>query len=159
MEQQVRLYIQAIHHIVDQELIEGGVLDQTVETMENWYDATLQVKENVTYIKYHESEPDNGEVKTVIKLEGDEVTIIRFGQVKSKQKFCKGKQYKSHYETPYGVLPLEVDTVDMVVDFVSKDDGFIQIDYALDIGGERLGTRKVDIRIVPGNLRHVTYKH
>jgi uncharacterized beta-barrel protein YwiB (DUF1934 family) len=157
-EQQVRLHIQAIHQIEDQELIDHGIIN-TTEKIENWYNGTLHVKENTTYIQYNDTELEQEEVKTVIKVEGQEVTILKFGNVKSTQKFAKGKQYKSNYETPYGVLPLEVETKDMVIDFVSKDDGYIQIDYVLDIGGERLGTRKVDIRVVPQTLRHVTYKH
>lgn len=157
MEQQIRLYIQAIHQIEDQELIDEGILS-TVETYENWYDGVLHVKQNATYIQYNDTEQEE-EIKTVIKIEDEEVTIIKYGHVRSKQIFSKGKQYLSEYETPFGVLPLEVNTKDMVVEFMSKDDGYIQIDYVLDIAGERLGTRKVDIRVLPSPMKHMAYKH
>ncbi|OEF96739.1 DUF1934 domain-containing protein [Desulfuribacillus alkaliarsenatis] len=157
MDQQVHLYIQAIHQIEDQELLEEGIYS-SVEKIENWYEGVLQVKEGTTYIHYNDTEQDE-EIKTVIKIEGQEVTILKFGNIKSKQKFIKGKQHYSEYETPFGVLPLEVDTKDMVVEFVSRDDGFIQIDYVLDIAGERLGSRKVDIRIMPGTMKQKGYKH
>ncbi|OEH85391.1 hypothetical protein BHU72_04695 [Desulfuribacillus stibiiarsenatis] len=158
MEQQVRLYIQAIHQIEDKELIEQGVLSQ-VEKAEHWYEAKLHVKENITYIQYNDTEQENEEVKTIIKIDGQEITILKYGFVKSKQKFMKGVPYQSIYETPYGTLPLEVDTKDINVQFLSKDDGFIQIDYVLDVAGERLGSRKLDIRVMPDTKRHVAYKH
>lgn len=158
MEQRVHLYIQAIHRIEDQEILDRGVID-SIEKMENWYTGTLYVKGDTVYIQYIDTELETEDIRTVIKITGQEVTISKYGQVQSKQKFTKGQQHKSYYQTPFGVLPLEIDTLDIMVDFVAVDDGFIQIEYALDIGGERLGTRKVDIRIAPDTMRHVVYKH
>lgn len=86
------------------------------------------------YISYNETEMtgfDNG-TKTTLKVEGDKVTMTRFGSVNTHMVFKQGEKYLGHYETAYGSF-----TVGIVADEVSINigdcGGDIEIKYMLEI--------------------------
>ncbi len=86
------------------------------------------------FFSYNETEMtgfDNG-TKTTLKVDGDTVTMTRFGSINTQMVFKQGEKYLGHYETPYGSF-----TVGIVADEVSvnidEKGGDIEINYLLEI--------------------------
>lgn len=154
----VIIRIQAIHEIEDPDVAAEGFFE-AAEKIENWHQGSVYQKNKVTYIEYIDEELDAeasenaSNNQSIIKLEADKVTIIRYGPVQSRQTFVEGAQDSSDYITAYGKVPLTIATNKVITNFVRLDSGFIQIEYTLDIGGARIGTRIIDISVMPANQR------
>ena len=67
---------------------------------------TLHEKNNCIYLMYKESH-EGVEVTTSIKIDGEEMTIKRFGASNSTMVFEKGKVNTTNYRTPYGLFNIE----------------------------------------------------
>ena len=91
-------------------------------------------KGNKHYLSYAESEEMTGydHTQTTLKIDGDTVSLTRFGNVNSHMVFKEGKKHIGHYETPYGSF-----TVGIMSDSVNVDIGErsanIRIKYMLEI--------------------------
>lgn len=84
-------------------------------------------------ISYEESELTGLEgTTTVLRIEGERVTLLREGSVNSQMVFEEGRRHLSMYETPYGSLSVGINTRRMR-STVGEDGGDLEIDYAVEI--------------------------
>ena len=69
-------------------------------------------KNDKYYLVYEESELSGMEGSTTtLKIEGeDRVGIRRFGSAKAEMNFEKGKTHSTAYETPYGIMEMNITT-------------------------------------------------
>ncbi len=93
-------------------------------------------KNEAIYIVYEESEISGMEgTTTTLKIEGEVVTLKRFGNNHSQLVFEKGRRFKTQYKTPQGNLSIEILTKSINIDI--KEDwrkACIQINYDINMG-------------------------
>lgn len=90
-------------------------------------------KGSKVYLKYKESEMtgfDN--TTTTLKIDGDTVSMTRFGNFNSHMVFKSGEQHLSHYETPYGSFTIGIISDDVKVK-MDEEKADISIKYLLEI--------------------------
>jgi len=93
-------------------------LDSTLngEQLQHHYRGELYRRGSSVYVRYMESDEQASEVRTIIKLNAQEIKIIRSGQIESEQSFVLHERRRGLYRTRMGVLPLETDTMSMEID-------------------------------------------
>lgn len=91
------------------------------------------------YITYKEQIEGIGDVNTVIKLEGAKISLLRQGALTMKQEFEKGQSSLSTYQSPYGVMPMEVHTRKLAVTWIEGRPQTISIDYQLWLSEQYAG--------------------
>ena len=86
------------------------------------------------YFKYEESEMTgfDSHTTTTLKVDGDTVSMTRFGKVNTHMVFKTGEHHLGHYETPYGSFTIGILSDDVRVD-IGEDKGDISIRYLLEI--------------------------
>ncbi|WP_126428954.1 DUF1934 domain-containing protein [Brevibacillus marinus] len=84
--------------------------DGQVAKMEQQYQSKGAAKPGGWYFTYVESVADVGEVRTVLKVGVDEVTILRQGPLEMKQRFQSGMDSESIYHSPFGRFRMKVYT-------------------------------------------------
>ena len=78
--------------------------------------ADYSIKNGSHYILYEEKLPDSENiVKNLIKLKGSVLEMTKRGPISSRMVFEAGKNHRTDYVTPYGILPLEVSTQELEV--------------------------------------------
>ena len=93
------------------------------------------LKDGKYYITYKETEMTGlAGTTTTLKVEGEKVTLMRFGANNSQMVFEKGHKYTGHYETQYGAFTIGVMPSDVKV-LVGDSGGEINVEYAIEIGG------------------------
>ena len=71
---------------------------------------------------------------TTVKVEEDQVSIIRLGTTNTHLVFKKGQRKYNRYETPYGELLLSIFTNDLSIQYnEEKEPVSIYLDYDLGI--------------------------
>ena len=113
--------------------------DKSEEQLEFITEGKLFEKGESTYLMYDESEFSGFPgCKTTLKLTGDCIKMRRIGEqvgYGTEIVFEKGKRFSGRYETPYGIMDMEVLTND-VINSLSKDGiGSIKIDYHVSLSG------------------------
>ncbi|MGI6778519.1 MAG: DUF1934 domain-containing protein [Acetivibrionales bacterium] len=117
------------------------------QTAENQQDDILELvtegkyykKGETYYVSYNESEVTGMEgTTTTLKVDGDIVTLIRFGAVNSQFVFQKGQRHICHYDTAYGAFTIGVYANEVNVN-INDSGGEIRVDYQLEIGNNRFG--------------------
>ena len=87
------------------------------------------------YIIYDEYDDDGEVTKNTIKIDGNQVDVIRKGIGSSHMVFEKHKENLSYYYTPYGNLLMGVTT--SKINFIeSKYKMDLEIDYSLTMDGK-----------------------
>lgn len=99
------------------------------------------------YISYNE--PDENcmpGTKTILKLDGESITLTRTGEVEHKFVFQAGMRTYSDYRTPFGMLRMAVETKALEIDV---DDNVINIyiEYLLMINDDLQGLTRLRIRV------------
>lgn len=88
------------------------------------------------YIYYAESEMSGFEdTNTLIKIKPDKVVMRRMGKYASEMQFVEGDVTLCFYKTPYGEIPIAVDTDRVRINLTEKG-GTFGIDYVLDADNE-----------------------
>lgn len=91
-------------------------------------------KNGAYYLVYDESEISGMEGSTTtLKIQGQKVSMKRFGNNTSKLIFEKGKKHVSEYETMYGDMTMEVMTNDLDINISGAGKGSIDLSYRLNI--------------------------
>ncbi|GKX28539.1 hypothetical protein SH1V18_10190 [Vallitalea longa] len=104
-------------------------------------------KNNKVYITYVDSTIDGDkETKTTVKLEENQISILRFGAVNSHMVFEKDKTHITHYETPYGVFEINTYTKKINVE-TGNDYMEINVAYDLSINHMSMGVNTFTISI------------
>ena len=84
-------------------------------------------------LPYQESEITGlGGTLTTILVNGDQVTMMRAGEVNAQMVFQEGRRHLSMYNTPYGAMAVGVNTRHLLAD-LNDQGGDIEIDYAIEI--------------------------
>lgn len=111
------------------------------EEMTLYAKAQFQIKEGVRYLIYDESEVTGMEgTKTMLRYDGIDLNIKRFGSVNSNLKITPEVVHENHYKTPYGVFTMI--TKGNVIKW-QENPMAIQIDYDLEIVGNDEQTRVI----------------
>jgi uncharacterized beta-barrel protein YwiB (DUF1934 family) len=102
-------------------------------------------KMNSIFLRYEEI-MEEGTMKTVVKISGQEGSILRNGAVKMRLPFYKNKTLKGSYESPYGVLEMETFTTRISHEFDEKlRKGKIDLLYDFKMQGSSAGTYHLSI--------------
>lgn len=105
-------------------------------------------------LRYRERLIEDGEeCSTIIKCDGQKVTMTRTGSANTQMIFENGKRHVSLYETPLGSFSVNILTDSLNVD-VGEAGGEIKIDYALDINSSMRTQNRLhlNIRKTPQNF-------
>ena len=90
-------------------------------------------KKGKSYIKYEDTSLDEAQVtSTTIKIEEDQVSILRFGATNTQMIFEKDKEHFSPYETAFGLFEITLRTKDIALTKEEKTLSLI-VDYTIDI--------------------------
>ncbi len=94
-------------------------------------------KNGKQYIIYKTEETkENSSVSSMIKLDGNEITIKRSGGVNSTMVYRAGEKRSFLYEIPYGKIEMETET-ERIVSNLTHDGGTIELLYTLTVQGEK----------------------
>lgn len=98
---------------------------------------------------------EEGTIKTIVKVSGQEGSVLRNGAVNMKLLFQKNKSLTGSYETPYGVLEMNTSTsrINQEYDEVLKK-GVIDILYDLKMQGSHAGTYHLAITFEEDKHEH-----
>ena len=98
-------------------------------------------------LSYQESELTGLEgTLTTIQVEGEQVTLMRAGEVNSQMVFQEGRRHLSMYNTPYGAMAIGVNTRHLLADLTDQG-GDIEIDYAIEIDHALAGRNVFQIKV------------
>lgn len=92
-------------------------------------------KSDIYNIEYEESEISGIEgFKTLISVNGSQVEMERVGISSAKLIFEKGKKFINSYETPFGILQMEIYPI-KVDHKIDDHEGEVDLEYQLGFGG------------------------
>ena len=94
------------------------------------------LKAQTHYYVYSETELSGMEGgKTTLKVQGDSVTMHRYGVNVVELVFIQDETRMSIYETPYGVFDVEMKTLGLDVAIDERGAGSIEIQYEIEVKG------------------------
>lgn len=109
-------------------------------------------KNNAVYLVYQETEVlgIDGNV-TTLKIRDEKVRMKRYGPVNTEMYFEQGKRVTGEYETPFGSMPMELLT-NQVINQLNQETGkgMISIDYDLSIRGLAGSHNRLNVEILEG---------
>ena len=83
---------------------------------------------------------------TTLTILNDKLVLEREGNVSAKMDFKKGETSVSLYNTPYGVLDLQIHTEDLDVD-VNENGGKITAEYSMELAGQPPIINKLSVNV------------
>ncbi|AGB42366.1 hypothetical protein Halha_2492 [Halobacteroides halobius DSM 5150] len=101
-------------------------------------------KQGTYYLRYQEEAKGLKGVNTTLKIEDNQVTLIRQGKVRTIQEFMPQTKTKFDYKTPYGRLELEIEVEILNVNIGSRA-GEINLKYQLYDKQGLIGTNWLNI--------------
>lgn len=101
-----------------------------------------------SYLSYKETEISgfDSNTTTTLKIDGDTVSMTRFGNVNTHMVFSPGKRHLSHYETPYGSFTIGVVPEAVAID-MTDGSGNINIAYSLEIDNSPSATHSLNLNV------------
>ena len=106
---------------------------QDSDTIELVTEGRLTRDEGGYTLSYQESELTGLEgTLTTIQVEGEQVTLMRVGEVNSQMVFQEGRRHLSMYNTPYGAMAIGVNTRHLLAE-LDDHGGNIEIDYCIEV--------------------------
>ena len=109
-------------------------IDGETNTIEEMAYGSLYEKNGKWYVLY-KTEEDGDEISSMIKLEGDEVSIKRSGSINSSMVYKTGEKRDFVYNTPYGGIEMELLTHRIISD-IDETGGSVELVYTLWVQGE-----------------------
>jgi uncharacterized beta-barrel protein YwiB (DUF1934 family) len=125
-----------IHQLGGKEVYELAVFGRYLE------------KDGASFLKYEEVQ-DEGSIRTIVKVSGDEALILRGGAVKMRLPFRLHKKLRGSYEMPFGTF--EIITLAKRID---HSDGLIDILYDFTMQGKPAGTYHLEITFQEDKNEH-----
>lgn len=120
---------------------------QDSDTIELVTEGRLTRDEGGYTLSYQESELTGLEgTLTTIQVEGEQVTLMRVGEVNSQMVFQEGRRHLSMYNTPYGAMAIGVNTRHLLAELTDQG-GDIEIDYAIEIDHAIAGRNVFQIKV------------
>ena len=135
--------------------------DKAEDQMEFVTEGKMYEKSGARYLIYEESDFSGFPgCKTSLKLKGDYVRMKRIGDdtgIDTVMEFQSGKRFTSKYDTPYGVMDMEIltDKVDNNLD--ADGNGNVNIDYHVSLDGELEGRNELRIEVSEGSKEGEEY--
>ena len=106
-------------------------------------------KENCYYAVYKETEISGMEgTTTTFKIYPEKFSLLRLGTTTTTMNFEKNTKSMSLYNTPYGMLELEIETKELEINIDDKG-GNITLNYLLFITGQTSQQTLLKIKIEP----------
>lgn len=120
---------------------------QDSDTIELVTEGRLTRDEGGYTLSYQESELTGLEgTLTTIQVEGEQVTLMRVGEVNSQMVFQEGRRHLSMYNTPYGAMAIGVNTRHLLAE-LNDQGGDIEIDYAIEVDHAIAGRNIFQIKV------------
>lgn len=125
-----------------QEMLDG-------EIMEIVTTGQYKEKDGKIYLSYFDSiQDEENPIKTLIKTDGDLVSIIRYGKNNTHLLFEKGVSHIMPYETPFGCLEMISHTKD--VHLTPLEGGFdLKVDYQVELNRASVGRNQLHVVATP----------
>ena len=96
---------------------------------------------------YEETEISGmGGTTTTLTMLNDKLVLEREGNISAKMDFKKGETSVSLYNTPYGVLDLQIHTEKLNVD-MNENGGDITAEYSMELAGQPPITTKLAVKV------------
>lgn len=110
--------------------------------------AEVFAKGNALYVRYEEPKmgPYQGDTRATVKLTGDELKIIRHGEVQSEQAFRLGQKLPGYYRSPFASFQLSTHTQRLSID-ISDMSGNASWAYDLYVFDEFSGHFSISLTI------------
>ena len=83
---------------------------------------------------------------TIIQVCGDQVTMMRAGEVNTQMVFCLGQRHFSVYHTPYGDISVTVNARHVMVD-LDDQGGDVELDYDIEVDHTLAGRNVFQIHV------------
>ena len=113
--------------------------DQEAEKLELVTEGTMEFRNGGWDISYTETELTGLEgVTTTFRVEKDQLTLRRTGQLNSEMVFRTGYAHDSLYQMPFGAFAMRVETLSLFYDIV-PDGGSIDLSYRVTIENTQAG--------------------
>ena len=110
-------------------------------------EGVLEVLEDGLRIAYDETSLTGMEgTTTTFLVKGNRVVLTRTGTVNSQMIFEEGKQHTSLYETPFGELPIDIQTSSLRHK-LSERGGIMEIKYAIAVDHTVTGRNCFKLRV------------
>lgn len=120
----------------------GEISDISLTTEGKYYE-----KAGCRYITYKETDLSGMEgTTTFLKIEADQIAVIRMGSVEVKQVFVVGKRHTSAYITPFGTFDVAV-TPWIAEECVQAGEGRLRLEYDLEIDGRAVSRNSMVIEL------------
>lgn len=121
------------------------------ETYELWLQGVWLKKNGKMYLRYEEIIEDQT-IRTTVKMNNDDVLILRSGAVNMRLPFSTECKQNGHYDTMYGTLPLQTKTYHLGFEHVDEDNisGRFNVQYDLIISGQSVGHYTLEIQYTEG---------
>ena len=99
------------------------------------------------YVTYDETELTGMEgTTTTLKIEGEKITMLRFGENNTQLIFEKGQRHLCCYETPHGAFTIGVHSNQVNVN-ITDSGGEISAEYKIEIDNAAAGTNDFYMQI------------
>jgi uncharacterized beta-barrel protein YwiB (DUF1934 family) len=100
--------------------------------------ADMYVKGNAYFIRYLETEGGIGRISATVRIQQDEIRILRRGDMESEMMFVAGMNKHGWYALPQGRIELETRTSEIIVQW-SDAGGHASWSYELMVDGQSSG--------------------
>lgn len=110
-------------------------------------DGTMELTGAGMVLTYRETELTGMEgTTTTFEIRGAQVILTRSGTVNSQMVFEEGRQHTSLYETPFGDLPVDIQT-SVLKHNLSERGGLLEIKYSIAVDHTLTGRNRFKIRV------------
>lgn len=121
--------------------------DMDPDATELMTDGTMELTERGMILTYQETELTGMEgTTTTFAVQGAQVVLTRSGAVNSQMIFEEGRQHTSLYETPFGELPVDIQTSALRHN-LSERGGVMEIRYSIAVDHTLTGRNCFKIRV------------
>lgn len=121
--------------------------DMDPDATELMTDGTMELTERGMILTYQETELTGMEgTTTTFTVQGAQVVLTRSGAVNSQMIFEEGRQHTSLYETPFGELPVDIQTSALQHN-LSERGGVMEIRYSIAVDHTLTGRNCFKIRV------------
>lgn len=125
------------------------LLSSTSEGQQNRqeFDGEVYVKKGVFFIRYEEDEREMGLTTTTVKINIDQLKIIRHGQVESEQSFRTGQWMSGFYRMDQGRLRMQAFTHSMQNELNEHGLGTVKWEYDLEMMDDPVGRLAIQLSV------------
>ncbi|MCR5798996.1 MAG: DUF1934 domain-containing protein [Lachnospiraceae bacterium] len=115
------------------------------EVIKTEHDGILVKQREKAYLKYDEVlEGTDSVTANLVKIELNEVTVVKKGAVNAEMHFVADKRKSAGYDTGHGTLRMGIYTNNIAV-FENDCEYRLLIDYRLEMNGEFFANSRIDI--------------